>query len=89
MFNPAIARLTAPPVAIVQNWIDQYQGDHGPLIDMSQAVPGYLPMLICWLHWDSMAPVKTASVTVPSKARLRANQPMLTYDVALWRIGGY
>ena len=41
MFNPAIARLTAPPVAIVQNWIDQYQGDHGPLIDMSQAVPGY------------------------------------------------
>ena len=41
MYNPAIARLTAPPVAIVQNWIDQYQGDHGPLIDMSQAVPGY------------------------------------------------
>ena len=41
MFNPALARLTAPPVAIVQNWIDQYQGDHGPLIDMSQAVPGY------------------------------------------------
>ena len=41
MFNPAIARLTAPPVAIVQNGIDPYQGDHGPLIDMSQAVPGY------------------------------------------------
>ena len=41
MYNPAIARLTAPPVAIVQNWIDQYQGDRGPLIDMSQAVPGY------------------------------------------------
>ena len=41
MYNPAIARLTAPPVAIVQNWIDQYQGHLGPLIDMSQAVPGY------------------------------------------------
>ena len=41
MYNPAIVRLTAPPVAIVQNWIDQYQGHHGPLIDMSQAVPGY------------------------------------------------
>ena len=43
MFNPAISQLTAPPVAIVQNWIDAYDGTHGPLIDLSQAVPGYPP----------------------------------------------
>ena len=43
MFNPAISQLTAPPVAIVQNWIDAYDGAHGPLIDLSQAVPGYPP----------------------------------------------
>jgi len=41
MFNPAITQLTAPPVAIVQNWIDLYDGHCGPLIDLSQAVPGY------------------------------------------------
>ena len=43
MFNPAIRALTAPPVAVVQNWIEQYSGSLGPLIDMSQAVPGYPP----------------------------------------------
>ena len=43
MFNPAITQLTAPPVAIVQNWINAYDNAHGPLIDLSQAVPGYPP----------------------------------------------
>ena len=43
MFNPAITQLTAPPVAVVQNWINAYDGSHGPLIDLSQAVPGYPP----------------------------------------------
>ncbi len=41
MFNPAIANLTAPPVSIVQDWRTSYSGEVGPLIDMSQAVPGY------------------------------------------------
>ena len=41
MFNPAIANLTAPPVAIVQNWIDDYSGHCGELIDLSQAVPDH------------------------------------------------
>jgi len=43
MINPALNSLTAPPVAVVQNWIAQYSGSLGPLIDMSQAVPGYPP----------------------------------------------
>ena len=41
MFNPAVAALTAPPVSIVQDWRDSYDGSLGPMIDMSQAVPGY------------------------------------------------
>lgn len=41
MFNPAITRLTAPPVAIVQNWIENYDGRCGALIDLSQAVPDH------------------------------------------------
>ena len=41
MFNPAITALTAPPVSVVQDWRASYAGQLGPLIDMSQAVPGY------------------------------------------------
>lgn len=41
MFNPAISKLTAPPVSVVQDWRASYEGGKGALIDMSQAVPGY------------------------------------------------
>ena len=40
--NPDIQHLTAPPVALVQEWISQYHGT-APIIDLSQAVPGYPP----------------------------------------------
>lgn len=42
LVSPTIRDLTAPPVAQVQEWIDQYQGN-APMIDLSQAVPGYPP----------------------------------------------
>ena len=41
MFNPAVSKLTAPPVSVVQDWKASYDGHCGALIDMSQAVPGY------------------------------------------------
>ena len=41
MFNPAVARLGAPPVAVVLDWLSSYDQSKGPPIDMSQAVPGY------------------------------------------------
>ena len=41
MFNPAVSKLTAPPVSVVQDWRASYDDSRGPLIDMSQAVPGY------------------------------------------------
>ncbi|MBL6596636.1 MAG: aminotransferase [Candidatus Puniceispirillum sp.] len=41
MFNSAVATLNAPPVSVVLNWKSSYDGANGPLIDMSQAVPGY------------------------------------------------
>ena len=41
MFNSAVTTLNAPPVSIVLNWKSSYDGANGPLIDMSQAVPGY------------------------------------------------
>ena len=41
MFNSAVLKLNAPPVSTVLNWKLSYNGTNGPLIDMSQAVPGY------------------------------------------------
>ena len=43
MLNPAITALAAPPVAQVLDWAAVYDGKAGPLIDLSQAVPGYPP----------------------------------------------
>ena len=39
--NSAVAGLNAPPIPIVQNSARAYEGSRGPLIDLSQAVPGY------------------------------------------------
>lgn len=40
-FNPLVANLAAPPIPTVFAWGRSYNGSKGPLIDLSQAVPGY------------------------------------------------
>ena len=62
MFNPAISRLTAPPVSVVQDWRASYDGGRGQLIDMSQAVPGYAA------HPNMTAALEAASAN-PDSAR--------------------
>jgi len=62
MFNPAITTLTAPPVSVVQDWRASYDGRLGPMIDMSQAVPGYPA------HPDMLAALAAAAAT-PEAAR--------------------
>ncbi|MET0170047.1 MAG: aminotransferase, partial [Aliihoeflea sp.] len=49
--NPLIASLSAPPIPLVQSWGRAYDGRRGPLIDLSQAVPGYPPeqRMLGWL----------------------------------------
>lgn len=42
-FNSRVAALSAPPIPVVQEWAQAYDGRLGPLIDLSQAVPGYPP----------------------------------------------
>ena len=51
LINPAIEALSPPPVPAVQGWASAYSGRHGPLLDLSQAVPGYPPHpdLLRWL----------------------------------------
>jgi len=40
-FNPLVGKLSLPPVPSVAAWGRAYDGNVGPLIDLSQAVPGY------------------------------------------------
>jgi aspartate/methionine/tyrosine aminotransferase len=49
--NPLVETLAAPPIPEVQAWKKEYDGRLGPLIDLSQAVPGYPPHpdMLGWL----------------------------------------
>ena len=42
-FNPLVETLAPPPIPSVFAWGDAYDGRSGPMIDLSQAVPGYPP----------------------------------------------
>src|SRR3954468_5758779 len=41
--NPLIADVGSPPIPEAQAWTRLYDGSHGPLINLSQAVPGHPP----------------------------------------------
>ncbi|MBO6824967.1 MAG: aminotransferase [Sneathiella sp.] len=41
--NPLIENLSLPPIPLVKSWLNSYSGAHGPVIDLSQAVPNYPP----------------------------------------------
>lgn len=49
--NSLVTHLSPPPIPAVQAWGKSYNGGHGPLIDLSQAVPGYPPHanMLAWL----------------------------------------
>ena len=42
-FNPLVAEQAPPPIPAAYVWASAYGGQMGPLIDLSQAVPGYPP----------------------------------------------
>jgi len=50
-YNQHVDTLSLPPVPLVQKWGKGYSGNHGPLLDLSQAVPGYPPHddILAWL----------------------------------------
>ena len=43
MTNPFLADVAAPPIGQAALWAAAYDGSHGPLINLSQAVPGHAP----------------------------------------------
>jgi aspartate/methionine/tyrosine aminotransferase len=56
--NPLVADTGTPPIPEAQGWVARYGGAHGPLINMSQAVPGHPP------HPDFMARLAEAAASV-------------------------
>lgn len=41
--NPLIADVGSPPIPEAQAWTERYDGSFGPLVNLSQAVPGHPP----------------------------------------------
>ncbi len=57
-FSPLVSALTPPPIPAVAAWAKMYEGGEGPLIDLSQAAPGYPPHadLLGWLSEAAGSP---------------------------------
>lgn len=41
--NPLVADTGSPPIPEAKAWLARYDGAHGPVVDLSQAVPGHPP----------------------------------------------
>ena len=72
-FNPLVADLLAPPVPSVFAWARAYGGGRGPLIDLSQAVPGYAPHadILQWLAEAAASTAYTGYGPIEGEAQLR------------------
>ncbi|WP_349435407.1 aminotransferase [Pararhizobium sp. A13] len=72
-FNPLIAKLSPPPVPSVLAWAKAYDGTRGPLIDLSQAVPGYPahPDMLKWLGEAAASPAFTGYGAIEGEHVLR------------------
>ena len=73
LFNPAVSHLSAPPIPEVQRWARAYDGRHGPVLDFSQAVPGYPPHadLLAWLGEAAASPAYTSYGDIEGEMVLR------------------
>jgi hypothetical protein len=86
-FNPLTASLAPPPIPMVQRWARSYSGAHGPLIDLSQAVPGYPPHpdLLGWLGEAAASPACAGYGPIEGEAALR--QAYAHHVAGLYRAG--
>ena len=73
-FNPLVAELAPPPIPAVHAWGRAYGGEHGPLIDLSQAVPGYPPhpLLLELMGRTAGDPASAAYGPIEGDAALRS-----------------
>lgn len=73
-FNPRVAGLSTPPIPAVQAWAGRYDGAHGRLLDLAQAVPGYPPHddLLTWLGEAASSAAMTGYGPIEGDPALRA-----------------
>jgi len=71
--NPAIEALSMPAIPKVQAWARSYDGAYGPLLDLSQAVPGYPPPpeMLAWLGEAGASTAMTGYGNIEGEADLR------------------
>ena len=86
--NPAVDNLSPPPIPAAMAWTAQYKQTYGPLIDLSQAVPGYPPPpeLLQWLGEASASPTLTGYGPIEGELALReayAAHVGATYNASL------
>jgi aspartate/methionine/tyrosine aminotransferase len=87
-FNPLVAKLSPPPVPSVAAWGRAYDGSQGPLIDLSQAVPGYPthPEMLRLLGEAASSPAYTGYGPIEGEPKLRhayAQHVSAVYGAAL------
>lgn len=73
-FNPLVAGIAPPPIPEIMGWARGYDGALGPLIDMSQAVPGYPPHpdLLEWLGEMAASPACAGYGDIEGEPALRS-----------------
>ncbi|WP_026618698.1 aspartate/methionine/tyrosine aminotransferase [Ensifer sp. WSM1721] len=87
-FNPLVEKLSPPPVPSVLAWAKAYDGAKGPLIDLSQAVPGYPPHpdMLRWLGETAASTEYTGYGAIEGEPELRtayAEQVATLYGAAI------
>jgi aspartate/methionine/tyrosine aminotransferase len=87
-FNPLVEKLSPPPVPSVLAWAKAYEGARGPLIDLSQAVPGYPahPDMLKWLGEAAASPAYAGYGAIEGEAELRqayADHVAALYDTTV------
>ncbi|MBB3313357.1 hypothetical protein FHT78_005149 [Rhizobium sp. BK196] len=72
-FNPLVDKLVPPPIPSVFAWARSYDGRYGPLIDLSQAVPGYPahPEMLKLLGESAASAAYTGYGPIEGEAELR------------------
>ena len=72
--NPLMAHITAPPIPLIQRAARDYGETHGPVIDLSQAVPGFSahPDLLRWLGEAAASPQMLGYGPIQGESVLRS-----------------
>ncbi len=71
--NPLVAEVGTPPIPEAHAWGRRYDGRHGPLLDLCQAVPGYRPHpgILARVAEAALDPVNARYGLIPGDLALR------------------